>query len=275
MNALNRKQFSLLVTAIAAASSAPVLIDCSGNYPTGGDAGSDGGGQDGSSGQDVGGQDVGSDAPTCPAPFGGGTCDVFPPCGCSPTQNCARLFCAPEKCVPNGFKPLGASCTNTADCQHGLVCADGVCDPLCAKASDCGTNYVCFKQQGPCGEGIMSQLGYAACEPHCNPVFPFTTDATHIACGVGQRCDFFSGGTSVCSSPAGSFGKGASCVPGVPHDGIGSRNDCQAGLDCLGPMGGPYTCKQYCRVGFSDCAGTCLSFATKQYDGNTEIGVCP
>ena len=115
---------------------------------------------------------------------------------------------------------------------------------------------------------MFTPLGYGACEPHCNPVTPYVTDATHVACTTGQRCSLaYDGaqGDTYCEAPAGTLGQGASC-------GIGT--DCKEGYDCLGPMGGPYSCKQYCRVGFADCASSCIPFAPPQYDKTVQIGGC-
>lgn len=255
---INRKQFLSLAAAIAASSS-PTVGGCSSNYQVGVDGGVDAG-SDSS-------QDGGNDAAMCQAAPGGGTCTVFPPCGCSAAQNCARINGAPEVCVANGKWSQLQNCISTADCQHGLVCAHGVCERPCATNGDCANNYVCFAQLGPAAEGVTPPpLGYNACEPHCNPVYPSTNDATHVGCGASQRCQmvYDALGGTYCVYPTGGLGQGASCA---------SSTDCKAGYDCLFTTA--WTCLQYCRVGQFDClTGTCGPTNPPAYDRNTQIGVC-
>jgi hypothetical protein len=113
----------------------------------------------------------------------------------------------------------------------------------------------------------MRPLGYSACEPHCNPVFPFMADGTHVACAQSERCQlgYDMQGNTFCQWPTGMLGQSATCVP--------AQTSCAARYDCVNT--GTWKCAQYCRVGQSDCGGfTCFAFGMPQYDGNTEIGIC-
>jgi hypothetical protein len=135
---------------------------------------------------------------------------------------------------------------------------------LCGTDANCATNWACLSQS----IGTTS-LGYSVCDPHCNPVATFTSDGTHQGCSTGQRCDplFNVAGQTFCSSPAGAGLQGATCT---------TNADCAANYLCTAPSGQATTCRQFCRVGFSDCLGglTCYAFTTPEYDGSQQIGVC-
>ena len=112
-----------------------------------GDGGSDGGAVDAADGSSGAGES-GSDGATCgPAP-GGGSCVVYPPCGCPPDQKCVRVNGSAESCVANGSVPALGDCVDDTNCQHGLVCSEGVCVPICAvDGGSCAvTSYVCVYQ---------------------------------------------------------------------------------------------------------------------------------
>jgi hypothetical protein len=208
----------------------------------------------------------------CPVAAGGGTCDVFPACGCSASENCARINGAAELCVPGGAVPDLGDCTDSTNCRVGLTCSDGVCDPPCDGVC-VAANYDCLTQGIRTADGGVEWLGYSVCEPHCNPVSPHTGDATHALCGPRQRCDLNStgNGDTYCDYPAGSGIQGMACT---------AHRDCAAGYDCIIPASGPPICAQYCSgvdAGVGTCPNatlTCLGFKTPLYDRAQQIGTC-
>jgi Stigma-specific protein, Stig1 len=209
-----------------------------------------------------------SDGQCCVVPLGKGVCTVLPACGCTPTQNCSRDNDEPETCVPSGGISLGQDCVSDSDCQHGLVCNDGVCMPPCLKLSDCPTNAVCFEVDYTSSNGDSVYLGYNACTFHCDPVFPTVTDANHHGCSTQQQCLLENPGVTFCENSSGTLLQDSPCT---------YSTDCAPGYTCLSPNN---TCEQLCRVGFSDCtSGTCTAFTTPAYDTNgaynQEIGFCP
>jgi hypothetical protein len=213
----------------------------------------------------------------CPVPLGRGSCDVYPECGCSQSQNCARVDAGPEECVSNGGIPPLGNCLSTQDCQHGLTCAEGVCKPLCdSNLLICQMNYVCLLQVlEQNGQSVWA--GYDVCEPHCSPVFPVQTDSSHAGCGNAQTCVLtFDSAQSqwftYCLNSTGSGLQGEPCT----YD-----NDCAAGYTCITwtTVSKPSTCQQYCRIGLSDCrTGSCVAFSTPAYDTNgtfnQQLGFC-
>jgi hypothetical protein len=207
----------------------------------------------------------------CPVAPGGGSCVVFPSCGCSATENCARINGAPEACVQGGSVAALGNCDDVTNCRPGLLCADYVCNPPCD--GTCATaNYQCVPQSRSLADGGAQALGYSVCEPHCNPVTltPQTGDATHAACGTGQRCNASStgNGTTYCTYGPGTGAQGAACT---------SRPDCAAGYDCVFPKTGGGRCERYCDYGgTTDCptGTTCQALLTALYDGKQQIGVC-
>lgn len=204
----------------------------------------------------------------CPASPGGGTCSVFPLCGCSPTQNCGRIHGTPEQCVAAGGSGVLGSCTDATNCLPGLACAGALCLDACDKTCQ-QANYVCTPQLHSVDGGTAS-LGYGACVPHCNPLSPQMVDAAHAACAANQRCDLDTNtmGATYCEAPAGSGGQGASC---------NLRFDCQPGYTCVHGAGGSSFCGQYCAVGSGAvCTSgtTCQGFSPALHDRTQEIGAC-
>jgi hypothetical protein len=216
-----------------------------------------------------------SDGHCCPVPLGKGVCDISPACGCSAAQNCARIDAGPEECVANGGIGQMGDCLSATDCEHGLTCAAGVCEPPCDGQAECATNYLCLEEDQTTQGGQTLDLGYAACEPHCNPVFPSQADASHLVCGTDQRCALYSPAqgqwVTYCANSTGVLGQGAQCT----YD-----SDCLSGYDCVyHSTGTSGACQQFCRIGFSDCVtGSCDEFTPPAYDTNgsynQEIGFC-
>jgi hypothetical protein len=252
---------------------------CSGGLTSGGDAGTKDAGHDspsrGDASRDSSKPDAGASCAAggthckgteeclggqcCEAPFTeAGVCSVFGACGCMPSQNCVRLKGSPEECAPSGSTPQFGNAMLVTDCARGLVYGSGVCLEPCAGPT-CPANFACLELYYQ-----TVDQGYGACFPHCNPVSPLTSDATHLACGAGQTCQlaFDAQNDTVCESPAGTLGQGSACS---------ASTDCMAGYDCTETG----VCMQYCRIGFSDCTtGSCGPFMIPRYDGKQEIGLC-
>src|SRR6185369_882869 len=137
-------------------------------------------------------------------------------------RQCDDRACTRGTC---GVKPLGASCSRTAECESGF-CADGVC---CNLACD-GACVTC-NQPGKMGQCLPVIAG--APDPHeaCKPEAP-------DSCGLSGRCN---GAGGCAKHPAGTICKEGSCSGGAQVtasvcDGNGS---CRAGssVSCA-----PFTC---------------------------------
>jgi hypothetical protein len=116
-----------------------------------------------------------------------------------------------------------------------------------------------------------STRGYSNCAPHCNPLAPFTADATHTACTTGEGCNasFHTQGATYCFTADGkNGGDGASCT---------GLADCAPAFVCAinNNVG---TCRAWCSsVGSqAQCptGKTCTAFQNPPYDNQTELGVC-
>jgi len=201
----------------------------------------------------------------CGSPPGGGTCVVATQCGCPANQKCSRDGNVPETCVDVGTAPAAADCTFDSDCQAGYECANGLCEALCGS---CPANWECLPYFGENVDGGSAMLGYSVCEPHCNPVTPFTPDNIHEACGSGQRCNVsvLNASATYCSQPAGAGVRGTPCTENA---------NCAAGYVCVTPPGKASQCEQYCVVGLYACFPlSCTSLSPELHDGTTQIGVC-
>jgi hypothetical protein len=207
----------------------------------------------------------------CVTPPGAGVCTVGPQCGCSSSQNCVRIGSAPEECAANGGVGATGNCLSPKDCQHGLTCANGICEPVCTSfQSVCAQpNYVCLNQVYV-QNGQSIELGYGACEAHCNPVFPAQADSSHAPCAAQQTCALLGNGSTACQNTAGSSGQYVPCTTSL---------DCLPGYDCVTGGAHPNQCLHMCRIGFADCQqGVCTAYASPIYDSNgsynQQIGVC-
>jgi hypothetical protein len=206
----------------------------------------------------------------CPVAPGGGSCFVFPSCGCSTGENCVRSGGGPEQCVPVGTAIALESCGDSTECGPGLLCADSLCDPPC-DGSCAKANYSCIPQNQRSGDGGLEALGYGVCEPHCNPVAALVTDGAHAPCNPGQRCDVNpdGNGETYCTSPSGGATQGMACS---------TSNDCAANYVCVVADGGSGSCEAYCDLGGAlTCpSGTqCHAFTPKaRYDRTLEVGSC-
>ncbi len=206
-------------------------------------------------------------------PFGG-TCSVAPACGCEVDGGAPK--CAPagtggaEECIANGNVAMGGVCTTDMQCGPATLCTDGICAPVCSDVSQCtGTNWAC----DPIYVG-GTPGGFGNCAPHCNPLTPHTSDATHATCAAGQTCrpSSLTKGVTVCVPSTGSSTQGETCE---------NDTDCTGGYACAF-FGDASTgeCLPWCPVGAvsTGCPNpsTCTAFGNSliSYDDATELGVC-
>lgn len=186
----------------------------------------------------------------------GGSCALFPQCGCPSGQSCDVVDThGATACRPAGSTPNWNACT-TATCIAGSTCvvAGGVCAPLCASDSDCGGPY------HPCEPGFP---GVRVCTPLCDPVDPQSGAPPYTACGSGVGCQplYGSDGASHCSSENDANGtQGAFC------------GACAIGFLCVGQQ-----CRKACHVGSnSDCGVLVCIQMTNPADGSpVVVGTTP
>jgi hypothetical protein len=179
----------------------------------------------------------------------GGSCTVFPQCGCAPGESCDVATTAGSTgCRPVGSTPNWNACSN-ASCTVGSTCvvAWGVCAPFCAGDSDCS------------GHDCVSEFPASrVCSSLCDPVSPQSSAMPYTACGLGVGCQplFGTNGASYCTSSVDSNGtQGASCA---------SRN-CATGFLCVNNQ-----CRKACHAGSKvDCTvGLVCAQLTSPVDGS-------
>jgi hypothetical protein len=208
--------------------------------------------------------DAGADSSSdgvCPAPEGGGVCDVYPECGCPVGMKCARPGggAGKETCLTNGSTPPNSACQSDSDCANGYVCNDGLCLQLCQTDQDCGQpNWHC---RSMVLRGV--QLGYNCCLAHCNPLMPFTSDLAHVACGTGQSCWASTNDRTQCIEVSGG---GA-----PPNAACQGPADCDPGTGCWNLV-----CRSYCTASSNNCGPgkACVLATPALYDGTTQLGFC-
>ena len=192
-----------------------------------------------------------------------GTCTSPEQCVAGDWCGSLREFCRPY-CIVGTNDCSSGTCGGFSPAIYNGTQEIGGCYPNCSSDSDCPTNWTCNDSIGPDG-GLVGW-----CYPHCNPLSPQQSDATHSACGPGAACDFFASA----STPPTVF---TDCVvPGtVPTNGSCSQvSDCVAGNTCNNGNG-PGICRQTCRVGTNDCgAAQCRVYSPPQYDGTQQFGFC-
>lgn len=186
-----------------------------------------------------------------------GACDVI-------LQNCATagqgcyLNGTTTECLPiAGTLPEGSPCTDLNGCADGLHCAG---DPSFCRA------YCCMGSSGDCpiGHTCLNYIdggGLGVCVP------PSTcTVVPQSGCGMNQACMPQEDDTLLCVA-AGTVAIDGTC-------GMTAGN-CVAGAICVGPTGGPTTCRPICRIamGMADCGGTVACQAVGMF--STSYGICP
>jgi hypothetical protein len=177
------------------------------------------------------------------SPEAGLVCTPFGQCGCRADQSCVQDLYGTStagRCITPGPGGQGSPCDLDGKCRIGLACYEGICSAYCAASTDCGA------------EGTCALLGREnVCFHLCDP---FSQSAP---CGSGAKCalptDVAVG--TVCMR-AGVATQGESCSV--------DPTACAPGTTCLGDG----VCRKLCRIGASDCAGSCDVVA------GTAYGVC-
>jgi hypothetical protein len=228
-----------------------------GNTGSGGSSGGAGAGGSGGGGTSV---------QTCPPPKAGGTCNVFPACGCPTGQTCSPNTQATGlKCFPSGSLGEGADCTNGI-CASGLGCFGGLCSRYCQSDSDCpavDTARACVQTHWSAGVDI---LGVLVCARVCDPVSPHNPRSPLLACPVGFGCSSWGmsfPGASDCEPQSGGGVSGSTCS---------TDSDCTPGYYCSNAG----NCMKYCYT-VADCPTGKLctySSSTPNYAGTTQVGYC-
>jgi len=203
---------------------------------------------------------------TCPPPAAGGTCNVFPACGCPAGQ-----VCYPDTeytgltCTANGGLGDGADCSSGLSCVSGFGCFGDMCSRYCEVDSDCpavdGAQSCLQTTWSDSGDDI---LGVSVCARVCDPVNPQNPRPPLRTCPAGFGCyaDTSFPGATDCESQSGTGTTGSVCL---------TDDDCTPGYYCS--VGG--TCIKYCYT-VADCPpGTaCISFTTPNYAGTTQVNLC-
>ncbi len=185
-------------------------------------------------------------------------CQLVPQSGCTTSQKCTTHDAVTTLCDPNGSVNRGERCTtqNGIDsCYAAAACANagggiGLCRSFCRTDNDCGTRSFC--------ELPLGTAGIRLCTQACN--------ALGAGCPTGLACYAYNKEHTDCRL-VGSAAEGQACV---------RPEDCQAGLACLGPLGGE-SCRKLCPRGNSaTCAGTKICRDVTYSDGTVwpTYGVC-
>jgi hypothetical protein len=146
------------------------------------------GGQSGAAGSSAGASGAGGVAPAC---------NEFDQSGCASSERCTWVSLSKTTghvaCVPNGTVAQWGACTTGApgeatgfdDCQRGLACYEGLCQPICSV----DLNLVCHPEQSCTMTPSLfysagSNADYAGvCAPTCNPVSQVRDYDQAPACG--------------------------------------------------------------------------------------------
>ena len=155
----------------------------------GGHAGATGGGGGAGSGTaGTKGNDGGTDA-AAPTP-----CDPLAQTSCLSNERCGWVASSATAghavCLPDGTVAQGGACvagaygeaTGFDNCQRGLACANGQCQPICKTSPDsCGTHFVCTSSSSIFYSNGASLAG--VCAPTCNPLTQARDYDGAAACG--------------------------------------------------------------------------------------------
>ena len=206
-----------------------------------------------------------TNTPTCPAPAAGGTCNVFPSCGCQAGQVCAIDTPATGlACYPSGGLAEGVACTGQP-CGEGLGCFGGICRKYCQAATDCvavDSAQNCLSTYWQATSATIP--GVSVCARVCDPVAPQHPRSPLLACPAGLGC-----------VPAPGPPGASNCIPqpgtGIADSPCSKTTDCVPGFYCSSW----YACTKFCSTS-ADCAigYTCYPFSPVQYAGTTEVGYC-
>jgi len=139
------------------------------------DGGTGGAGAGGSTGTDVR-PDLGApdartpDGQACPPPAAGGTCNVFPSCGCPAGRVCyPNTQATGLTCVTTAGLGEGAAC-NGKGCADGFGCFGGVCKVYCQSDSDCPAVDSVRACHSTYWDSDNTIAGVSVCTRVCDPV---------------------------------------------------------------------------------------------------------
>ena len=236
--------------------------DCSGTTCVPNTGGSGGAGGTGGSGGAGGG---GGSTGTCPPPEAGGTCNVFPACGCPAGQVCyPNTKATGLKCFPSGGLVDGTDCSTGDLCASGFGCFGSICKRYCQLDSDCPAVDGAQSCNQTYWDSVNTIAGVSICSRVCDPVNPQSPRSPLLACPVGFGCssmDIYPG-ASDCELQLGFGIAGSVCSTDA---------DCIPGYYCSG--GG--SCIKYCFTSVDCPVGlTCHTFSTPEYAGTKSVGYC-
>ena len=236
--------------------------DCSGTTCVPNTGGSGGAGGTGGSGGAGGG---GGSTGTCPPPEAGGTCNVFPACGCPAGQVCyPNTKATGLKCFPSGGLADGTDCSTGDLCASGFGCFGSICKRYCQLDSDCPAVDGTQSCNQTYWDSVNTIAGVSICSRVCDPVNPQSPRSPLLACPVGFGCssmDIYPG-ASDCELQLGFGIAGSVCSTDA---------DCIPGYYCSG--GG--SCIKYCFTSVDCPVGlTCHTFSTPEYAGTKSVGYC-
>jgi hypothetical protein len=180
-------------------------------------------------------------------------CGVSPQCGCEGNQTCDVTDTAGTvACVNAGSKPMGSSCSTTADCAVGLSCELGACHAFCDPNGACTSpkTNVCVNLQDGNGGDVPN---LKICRMKCSLTAPAA------ACGTGN-CIATSNGDTDCVGA----GTSSTCSSSNPFA-------CAQGTICLTDN----TCHKWCQVGTTCPSGSCQALNPSVLVQGVEYGICP
>ena len=142
---------------------------------------------------------------TCPPPAAGGTCNVFPACGCPAGQVCYPDTPATGlTCETTAGLGEGAACSGKG-CASGFGCFGGVCKRYCQSDSDCPAVDTAQSCDSTYWDSTNTIAGVSVCSRVCDPVYPQNPRSPLLACPVGFGClaDTVLPGASDCTQQSG------------------------------------------------------------------------
>ncbi len=209
---------------------------------------------------------TGGGSGTCPVPAAGGTCNVFPACGCPTGQVCYPDTQATGLvCTTTAGLGEGAAC-DALGCASGSGCFGSICKHYCQSDSDCTAVDGARSCEATYWYGTSNKIaGVSTCARVCDPVSPQNPRGSLLACPEGFGCysSDSNPGASDCEQQYGTGLSGSTCTTDA---------DCTPGYYCGVASN---TCVKYCAVN-TDCptGKICEFFSTPQYAGTTQIGAC-
>lgn len=147
----------------------------------------------------------------------------------------------PSDATPTDINVVQKTCTQDANCEPGLVCRNGICEPSCSSDSQCPEGDVCRTGAcvPQCGTDSECSNGQVCRNSFCVP-----TCTTDSQCSNGLVCK-----NDACVPPCTTFADcpvGSSCVNGGCE-----TTECNISTDCRPDL------RQACVGSQCMCAGDC------------------